>query len=106
MLTPLEKLCEIKDEKELMGDLWCHFGKVLVSSVDEGKIYDFLWVLIKSYFLKIVFLNSGHCVTILGLVHTYPDKFENAIIFIRIQRIPRPSVIVSESFLEWRSQRR
>ena len=35
----------------------------------------------------------------LGPVHTYPDKFENAKIFIRFQRVPRPHVIVSESFL-------
>ena len=36
LLKPLQRLKECKDEKELLADLWCHFGKVLVSSVDEG----------------------------------------------------------------------
>ena len=38
LLTSLENLEKKKDEKKLMADLWCHFGKVLVSNVDEGNI--------------------------------------------------------------------
>ena len=37
LLTPLQKFSKIKDEKQLMADLWCHFGKALVSNVDEGN---------------------------------------------------------------------
>ena len=38
LLTSLQNLAKVKSEKQLMADLWCHFGKVLVCSVDEGKI--------------------------------------------------------------------
>ena len=37
LLTPLQNLRKLKNEGQLMADLWCHFGKVLVSSVDEGN---------------------------------------------------------------------
>ena len=36
-MTPLQNLKMLKDEKQLMADLWCHFGKVFVSCVDEGS---------------------------------------------------------------------
>ena len=37
-MTSLEKLKELKDEKQLIADLWCHFGKVFVTNLDEeGK---------------------------------------------------------------------
>jgi hypothetical protein len=37
LLTPLQKLNELQDEKQLMADLWCHFGTVFVTCVDEGN---------------------------------------------------------------------
>ena len=37
LLTSLEELNTKKKEKKLITDLWCHFGKALVSSVDEGN---------------------------------------------------------------------
>jgi plasmid maintenance system killer protein len=36
LLTPLQNLQKLKDEGQLMADMWCHFGKVLVH-VDEGN---------------------------------------------------------------------
>ena len=38
LMTPLQNLQKLKDEKQLMADLWCHFGKVFVSCVDEGTV--------------------------------------------------------------------
>ena len=38
LLKLLENISKIKDERHMMADLWCHFGKVLVSSVDEGTV--------------------------------------------------------------------
>ena len=37
LLTSLKKIEKLKNEKEIMADLWCHFGKVLVYCVDEGN---------------------------------------------------------------------
>jgi hypothetical protein len=36
-MTALKKLKRRNDEKQLIADLWCHFGKVLFSGVDEGS---------------------------------------------------------------------
>jgi hypothetical protein len=33
----LEELNTKRKGKKLMADLWCHFGKALVSNVDEGN---------------------------------------------------------------------
>jgi hypothetical protein len=35
--TSLEELNTKKEEKKLIADLWCHFGKALVHRVDEGN---------------------------------------------------------------------
>ncbi|CAB4027687.1 Hypothetical predicted protein, partial [Paramuricea clavata] len=37
LLTSLEILNKSEDEKHMIIDLWCHFGKVFVSGVDEEK---------------------------------------------------------------------
>lgn len=37
LLTRLKNFSKIKDEKQLMADLWCHFGKAFFSSIDEGN---------------------------------------------------------------------
>ena len=37
LLTSLEHLKKLNDEKQLIADLWCHFGKILVYNVDEGN---------------------------------------------------------------------
>ncbi|CAB4014490.1 Hypothetical predicted protein, partial [Paramuricea clavata] len=37
LLTPLEILKKSEDEKHMIVDLWCHFGKVFVSGVDEEE---------------------------------------------------------------------
>ena len=39
LLRDLETIHKIKDEKELILDIWCHFGKVFVHNVDEGNIW-------------------------------------------------------------------
>ena len=36
LLTALQNLKRSKQEKQLIVDLWCHFGKVLFCGVDEG----------------------------------------------------------------------
>jgi hypothetical protein len=47
-MAPLQNLKMLREEKQLMADLWCHFGKVFVSCVDEGsniiRIYNNLFV--------------------------------------------------------------
>ena len=47
LLTPLQNLKKVKDEKQLIADLWCHFGKVLVSGVDEGNNNTDFWRLLE-----------------------------------------------------------
>ncbi|XP_028398389.1 uncharacterized protein LOC114521994 [Dendronephthya gigantea] len=42
LLTPLQNIRQCKDEKGLLIDLWCHFGKVFVSNVDEEETMETL----------------------------------------------------------------
>ena len=39
LLPSLEKLYELKDDKQLLVDLWCHLGKIFVDNVDEGTVF-------------------------------------------------------------------
>lgn len=37
LLTVLDKIHEEKEEERVIVDIWCHFGHVYVTKVDEGE---------------------------------------------------------------------